>query len=373
MKRLLIILFTLAASFPAFCCTSVIISGRVTYDGKPVMMKHRDTGQLNNRIERFKGDKFDFIALVNSDWRTKPLSKYGFSGEAWTGVNSAGFSIMNTATYDLKDDDVPAEEMDREGIVMFRALGICETLEDFENFLNSLPRPMGVEANFGVIDAHGGAAYYEVNNTKWVKFDVNDEPSGYRVVTNFTQTGRPEDRKGVDRYEKASVIMKTIGTYVNTSHIGAKDMKRRITHKDLINRISRSGSPILRDITSACIVIEGVKDGGNPSQTVMWTALGSPASTVYVPLLVMKEDHIPSYLKSSATSENALLCDNAIRLTGKNVTEQCREVEKIIDRRFESIYLRWTRGFLPYERFCRLYDSICRKYFEVYEEKLNDY
>lgn len=373
MKRILIILAAIIAAVPGFCCTSVIISGKVTYDGKPVMMKHRDTDQLNNRIERFKGEKYDFIALVNSDWRTNPLSKYGKKGEAWTGVNSAGFSIMNTATYDLKDDEVPTEEMDREGILMYRALSICSNLIDFEHFLDTLSRPMGVEANFGVIDAHGGAAYYEVNNHKWVKFDVNEEQSGYRVVTNFTQTGRPEDRKGEDRYAKASVLMKNIGTYVNTSFIKGRVTKRKITHKDLINKISRSGSPILRNITSACIVIEGVKEGDNPLQTVMWTALGWPATTVYVPVMVMNEDHIPYYLKSSSGSVNAIMCDNALKMKDKDIVNKCIEIERVIDRRFESIFARWTSGLLSYNRFCSLYDSICRKYYEVYEEKFTDY
>ena len=51
------------------------------------------------------------------------------------------------------------EVMDHEGKVMKRALEICQTAGDFENFLNALSRPMRVEANFGVIVAHGGAAY----------------------------------------------------------------------------------------------------------------------------------------------------------------------------------------------------------------------
>lgn len=86
-------------SFKAFCCTSVIISGGVRADGRPVMLKHRDTGELNNRMEWFQGPGYSFIGLVNSPSR---------GGEVWSGVNSAGFCIMNTATYDLKDDDVPA-------------------------------------------------------------------------------------------------------------------------------------------------------------------------------------------------------------------------------------------------------------------------
>lgn len=64
--------------------------------------------------------------------------------------------------------------MDREGELMYKALLECKNLSDFETFLDNYPRPVGVEANFGVIDAEGGAAYYEVNNTRWVKVDAND-------------------------------------------------------------------------------------------------------------------------------------------------------------------------------------------------------
>ena len=201
MKKFILSLLAVLVAVPVFACTSVIVSGKKSASGRPVMYKHRDTGTLDNYIGRYKGELYTFIGLVNT--------KSG-GGEVWTGTNSAGFSIMNTATYDLKDDDVPEDQMDREGILMYKALGTCKTLADFENLLNTHPRPMGVEANFGVIDAFGGAAYYEVNNHSWVKFDVNDDsvaPLGYLVVTNFTQTGRPEDRKGVDRYEKAKKIM----------------------------------------------------------------------------------------------------------------------------------------------------------------------
>ncbi len=176
--------------------------------------------------------------------------------EAWAGENETGFAIMNTATYDLKDDDVPSELMDREGVFMYRALEICSSLEDFEHYLDTLSRPMGVEANFGVIDEFGGAAYYEVNNHSWVKFDVNREPLGYRVVTNFTTTGRVEDRKGVDRYVKAHRILASTDVPMN-----------EWDHDFLIRNISCSGAPIMRDITSCAIVFEG---------KTMWASLGKP-------------------------------------------------------------------------------------------------
>ena len=260
MKKLTASLLMLVAwMVPAMACTSVIISGKVRADGRAVMMKHRDSDHVSNDILWFQGEKYSFIGLVNTD---VPLTR-----EVWAGTNSAGFSIMNTATYDLKEDDVPAEQMDKEGYVMYRALEICATVQDFEHFLDTLSKPMGIEANFGVIDAKGGAMYYEVDNWRIrAKYDINEEPSGYRVVTNFTWSGRQEDRKGVDRYEKACDLLAE--TCIPISEWD---------HDFLINKISRSGAPILRGITTGCIVFEG---------DVMWASLGYPDKNPYHPYKV---------------------------------------------------------------------------------------
>jgi hypothetical protein len=69
---------------PAFCCTSVIISGKVRADGKPVMYKHRDTDHVTNEIRWFQGEKYSFIGLVNTD---EPF--IGRSGPGRTAPGSA--------------------------------------------------------------------------------------------------------------------------------------------------------------------------------------------------------------------------------------------------------------------------------------------
>ena len=48
-------------------CTSVIVSGKATPDGRPLMWKHRDTGTRYNHITFEKGEKYNFLGLVNSD------------------------------------------------------------------------------------------------------------------------------------------------------------------------------------------------------------------------------------------------------------------------------------------------------------------
>lgn len=343
--RLILLAVLLTLSPRVYCCTSVIISGKARFDGRPVMLKHRDTDELNNMMRWFKGQNYDFIGLVNSSSK---------GGEVWSGHNSAGFCIMNTATYDLKDDDVPDSQMDQEGVLMFKALGQCADLRDFERLLNSLPKPWGVEANFGIIDAKGEAAYYEVNNYSYRRFDVEDQPGGYMVVTNFTRSGRPEDRKGVDRFEKAVEIMK--GLDVST-----------VGHKELFNNISRSGKPIIREISASAIVFEGVIPNEDPLLTVAWTILGCPSTSVYIPLKVFDSDHIPSFMKEYKGGDEAQICSQALVIKGiygfeKGCIEECNEVESFIDSRF-------SRTISP-SRYDNLIRRVYRKYKLMYLRKL---
>lgn len=115
---------------------------------------------------------------------------------------------MNSAAYNLKGDDTTTLA-DREGLIMRQALAECATLMDFERLLDGLPKPLGVEANFGVIDAQGGTAYYEVNNFKFTKYDVNDPaaaPYGYLIRTNYSCAGEENKGFGYIRYSTASEL-----------------------------------------------------------------------------------------------------------------------------------------------------------------------
>ena len=328
MKKLIVIIFalTLISSGLSEACTSAIITGKATPDGRPLLWKNRDTGELNNRIEYFgktKDIKYAFIALVNSPTVT---------GSAWTGTNEVGFSIMNTASYNLKEDDIKKNDM--EGKVMFMALANCKNLKDFEKMLTKMKRPMGVESNFGVIDAEGGAAYYEVNNEEWRKVDVCDPkiaPQGYLIYTNYSYTGRFNEGMGYIRYTNASQIF--LEKIVKNG---------KITPQWIFNNLSRSfynslvdvdliknpkyapkgwyfdGDFIPRRSTAASIVIKGVKKGENPELTIMWTILGYAPVGVAVPLFVKSGEEMPKqFMKRGENIEgldsmNCQMCDEAL-------------------------------------------------------------
>ena len=80
--------------------------------------------------------------------------------------------------------------MDKEGILMSKALRTCRTVEDFARFLESYPRPMGVEANFGAIDAEGNGAFFETNNHSFKRYDLKDEPDHVLIRSNYSHSGR---------------------------------------------------------------------------------------------------------------------------------------------------------------------------------------
>ena len=317
----LLLMLLLSAAMPADACTSAIFTGKSTPDGRPLLWKHRDTGELNNRIEYFpagKGIKYSFLGLVNS-----PVQ----GGEVWTGTNEVGFSIMNTASYNLQSEIADFE--DQEGVVMYQALGSCKTLKDFEKLLDKMKKPRGVEANFGVIDAEGGAAYYEVNNTEWRKIDVNDPkiaPEGFLIYTNHSYTGRKDEGMGYVRYNTANEL--THKAWIQgvefTPQWTFNNLSRSYYNSLLgidLNRnpeLAPDGWFVDQDFiprrsTSASIVVKGVKPSEDPSLTVMWTILGYPPCGIAVPMFVAAGKDQPDYmLKGSGKGNNALMCDQTL-------------------------------------------------------------
>lgn len=162
-------------------CTSAIAGPSVTRDSTIILWKNRDTGTLDNFVERVPsdGDRIGYVALFNAGDST--LS------QAWIGINEAGFGILNTASYNLVPDT--AVYRDREGCIMADALGRCLRVSDFETMLDTLPRPMGVQANFGVADRDGNMAYYEVWDTGYTKYVMTPEDKGLMIRTNYSYSG----------------------------------------------------------------------------------------------------------------------------------------------------------------------------------------
>lgn len=331
MSRLATILIVMAAavfvSRPASACTAAVISGKVTPDGRPLLWKNRDCGFPQNSVKFFKGERFSYIAIVNS---TDPDP-----AEVWIGTNSAGFSIMNTQSYNLVDVAPGEERGAANGRVMCRALEICATVEDFHHFLDTLSKPSLIEANFGVIDARGGAEMLEVDYYSYVVYDTNDPrtaPHGYLARTNFSFAGEVNTGSGQVRYmNEDQLLMSASGMGLLTPEWILSEVARSFRHPVLgidlrsgdFNRPVTSGwfldyDFIPRRTSSSSVVVQGVRPDENPELTIMWTVLGYPPTGVVMPVwLEGAEKSLPVLLARDEETGLSPLCDWSQRLASK--------------------------------------------------------
>lgn len=311
MKRYFLAFLLLVAMVTvAEACTSAIVSGRLTANGRPLLWKNRDTGDQNNRVERIKAHDglYEFVALFDAR-DTKDSA-------AWLGFNERGFAIMNTASYNLNDDNVPERDMDREGVVMRYALERCTTVDDFERVLEQLPKPLGVEANFGVIDAQGNGAYFETGNFKWVKYDLAAEPTGILTRTNYSVSGREGQGNGYIRHDNERELLRPYILERNiTPATFTEVISRTFYHSRLGQNFNESGQEwivdqdfIPRRISTASVVIEGVLPGEDPSLTTMWIALGyPPCAEVFAAWI--GDNGVPDVLRGTTKNRHSVQCD----------------------------------------------------------------
>lgn len=265
-------------------CTSAIISGKANPEGRTLLWKHRDTGHEHNFVARVRstGHSLGYVALFNGG--------DSLLNEAWIGMNEAGFAIMNTASYNLAPDT--AAYKDREGYIMSLALKRCRTLIDFEHLLDSLPRPLGVQANFGAIDASGAGAYYETDDYRYVKYDIADDSTGVLIRTNFSYSGPEYGGMGFIRHGNARTLLEPyISTGQVTPEVLTEILSRSFYHSIRMNdvmedtvRLVPDSDFIPRYSTSASVVIESALPCETPYKSIMWTMMGYPPCSSVMPV-----------------------------------------------------------------------------------------
>ncbi|MEW4565452.1 carcinine hydrolase/isopenicillin-N N-acyltransferase family protein [Bremerella sp. JC770] len=281
-------------------CTTAVISGKVTPDGRPLLWKNRDTRNgRHNEVAKITGGKYEAVAVVNAGQR----------GSVWMGVNEVGFCIENSLSRDLSTDEDSSGPAN--GAFMRMALQRCKTVDDFRRLLEETNLSgRKTLANFGVIDAHGGAALFETGPKTYQLFDANDPvtaPNGYIVRSNFSTTAQKvsanpkkkslEGLYSSERYLRASGILEEVGN----DHITLREVVRHCC-RDLSDDAGKpySGSinggqgdlpesiittnTISRTTTVSSVVFHGVKPGENPKLTTMWTMLGDPSFSIAVPV-----------------------------------------------------------------------------------------
>lgn len=298
-------------------CTTAVVSGKFTKNGKSMTWKVRDTDNLENSMRFFKDGKYTYLGLVDSkDTEGKSV---------WGGSNSAGFAIMNSASFNVNEKDTTSFK-DQEGAFMKLALQTCASLQEFEALLNKRVKPMGLAAHFGVIDANGGAAFYEVNNYTWTKFDANTAPEGYVLRTNYSETGKKDEGLGFIRRQTATKIFGDTKVNMLTPQIVMQDFSRCFYHPifdvnyrknyeagKFTSDFISSDDLVTRSGTSSTILIEGVKKGEPGDLNTIWIQVGYPETSVSLPLWVRGGENIPSVLKYDAALKNSPLNNYAMQ------------------------------------------------------------
>jgi len=295
---------------PARPCTVIVASGKATPDGKPLMWKNRDSSDTGNKMLFVRGPRFGFVALVEAAENE--------GREAWAGVNTQGFCIINTASADLLAEG--EKSADDNGTLMARALGECANVAAFESLLTRTNGQRRTATNYCVIDAEGNACIFETSGSGFVKFDTKDlrvAPFGYLVRTNYAYSagGKPGGG-GYIRFDRASHLAQTAVAEKNlTPKFILQSVARDLVNEKLLSDPWTTPLPhdpatplyivandtISRASTVSAALFHGVSSPDKAELTTMWVLLGQPVMTAAVPLWAAAEK-VPAVLSGPKTA-----------------------------------------------------------------------
>ncbi|MGQ1910785.1 hypothetical protein ACT3CE_13475 [Marinifilum sp. RC60d5] len=325
MKNLLSLLLIMVVSiWQSYACTTAVISGKYTKNGRPIIWKLRDTESFENKMKYFTDGKYPYIGMINSNDEK--------GEQVWGGSNSVGFAIMNSASFNVNMKDTTSFK-DQEGKFMKEALQKCANLEEFEQLLKKRKKPMGLAAHFGVLDADGNVAFYEVNNQTFTKFDANNPaqaPNGYILRTNYSFTGKKDIGYGFIRFQTAQDIfyqadacgdMSAKTVIQNFSRclkhpVLKRDFRKEFETVPYGDNFVNSGDLITRHGSSSMIMIEGVKKDEAKDMSTIWTQIGFPNTSIALPIWVKGGKNLPKVL-SAKGKKNCILNAMALELKSK--------------------------------------------------------
>jgi len=297
-------------------CTVGVASGRATPDGRPLIWKTRDAGEVNNEVFYDTSGKYRYIAVFNAGDTTSP----------WMGVNEKGFAILNSLSTDLRKHGSNGEFVEN-GTFMHTALNMCANVIEFQSRLDRTNiKGRKTCANYFVLDASGAAAIFETANNVYWKFDAMDEevaPDGYIIRTNFAFNGGGTG--GIERYRRTTSLMKD---FYNTDKISHKEILRT-QMRDFVDAENNPielpfrqnwvpSSPhgyvqcnksICRPSSVSAAVIQGVLPGEDPLLSTMWTMLGQPTASITIPYWPVG---VPPELADG--EKTAPLCDISLKI-----------------------------------------------------------
>ncbi|MDP8239143.1 MAG: hypothetical protein P9X24_08635 [Candidatus Hatepunaea meridiana] len=284
-------------------CTTGLASGFATPDGRPLLWKNRDVGTWEQEYHYVDNGGIPFISVTYAD----------NTEEYYGGMNAAGFAIENSDAHNLHGrnpwNNGWGGDAD-DGETMAYALATCQTVDDFQDLLDSLNEDGRTDDfNYGTIDAYGGAAMFECDAHEYTRYDAADEPQGFLIRSNFAFSGADtagdDAMSGNHRHDRAYQLWReAIENGYLTPLFIYQEVVRDLTTRDCnplplpFDGYYDSGwetwpyghvphtKAINRNRTRSIFVGHGVAEGERPDDGIIWAMTGSPLGCVMTPLWV---------------------------------------------------------------------------------------
>lgn len=338
----------------AFGCTTAIATGNAVGDGRPIVWRNFDWSG-NVTVYRCAGGRYAYIS---------PSPRVPDHG---AGTNVAGLAIYTTLMKQMNPIGTPHFATP----AMSWLLGNCATVAEVGRAIDEQVRfekgePGGVQhwdasqkapaLSLAAIDAHGGAAIFELGKKSFFEYDLNApnrlaaQPAQIAVRANVPH-------KRADHLDNA--------TTGGPRYTDARDAllrlaadQNKLTWKEVISGISRWGDPaaetrrICSRHTIACTVVWGCRPGEDPRLTTVLTTLGNPAYGVFVPVWAAASDRLNERYTSSddngISEQVARLLRKRIEGLDVRVRARTAEFENGLFSTIESVRAHWSRdGFDP--------------------------
>jgi hypothetical protein len=344
----LVFLVTTLAPAPADACTTAVVASSASRSGRPMLWKSRDADGSDNQVVYLADGRHSYVGVVNRG------DAAGL--QIWAGINSAGFGVMNSASYNLERGDTAGE-----GTFMKLALQSCATVDEFEALLaRSNAGGRDVSANFGVIDGKGGAALFETSAKGYVRVDAapsSDGARGLLVRSNYSRSGAKESGTGFLREARAIEILGPAaarGLDLAAILRAARDVANAgigQTGDEPGPPLVYTGDSICRVDTVSAIVLEAPAPGEGPEAAAMWIVPSLPLAAAAVPVFPLA-GAAPSAL--AAGRAPAPLARDALGLRSRLYPDARGEKKRYMDRRaLAAVKAHALPGFLAAEEASR--------------------
>ena len=293
-------------------CDIAVVSSEASATGRPFLWKNRDYSSSYREEIVYESAKANDVGpslrVVGKVMHQTNIPLV--SG----GVNDRGFAIVNATV-----TESPLREIANVNHILLEyALEKCVSLDDFEALLDNWFNCylFVVCGNFGVIDARGGAAMYEVwsdgtNRLFWEKYDANTAPQGFVVRANSHLTQGWVIREGgvTVRYERAQAIFEEL---VADQLLSPRPVLRK-AGKDVAGDCDKfadscdscekyldgegnsgpdpenfcTDDTLSRNTTTSSYVIDGALNASDLPFLTLYCALGEPSYTPVVPYFLL--------------------------------------------------------------------------------------